>query len=73
MIWITNHPKPIESFWPRRKDVVYTEGEVVEASETFPKRRLEELGYIGIYADVESREEYYKKELIRGPQKSCMS
>lgn len=66
MIWITNHPKPIQSFWPRRA-TDYVEGRP-KATEKFSEKELEEQGLIGIYVDI-SAEEYCELPILKRPEK----
>jgi hypothetical protein len=53
--WVTNHPKGLQSFWPRRKGVKYFES-VPMPSFAHTSQALLEQGNVGIYlaADVDS-------------------
>jgi hypothetical protein len=64
MTWITNHPKPIQSLWPRRA-ANYVEG-LPKASEKYSVKELENQGLIGIYVDM-SREDYDKLPILKRP------
>ena len=55
LYFVTNHPKPIQSFWPRRAGVNYFEGEP-KSTDTFSQNELRERGIIGIYSDVPREE-----------------
>jgi hypothetical protein len=60
--WITNHPKPFESFWPRRTckyKVGKPKGNFAISSE-----ELEIIGLIGIYLD-EDVDNYFDLPLVK--------
>jgi hypothetical protein len=46
--WLTNHPKPLNSFWPRRP-ITYVEGDPKETSK-YSVEDLIAMDYIGIYS-----------------------
>ena len=60
--WITNNPKTIKSWWPRRK-TKYKEGPPKETS-TYTVEDLKFMGYIGIYLD-EDVEDYYNLPIVK--------
>ena len=65
-MWVTNHPKPIEGFWPRRV-CEYTEGPP-KATYKHSIEEFEAMGYIGIYVDMD-RKDYIKLPLAPNPKK----
>ena len=63
--WITNHPKPIESFWPRRT-CKYIEG-LPKKTDHYSVEEFISMGYIGIYLD-EDVEDYYSLTKVKNPK-----
>lgn len=66
MIWITNHPKPLMSMWPRRAGCEYIEGPP-KATFKYTVEEFESVGTIGVYVDME--ESLYRKlPLMKNPK-----
>ena len=64
-LWITNHPKSIQGFWPRRT-CEYFEG-LPQKTYKYSVEEFIEMGYIGIYVNM-TREEYEKYPLVANPK-----
>ena len=63
-VFITNHPKGLDSFWPRRQGVVYSAGPP-RATSQYSEQELRGQGLIGIYADKFYPDYFYRERVYR--------
>lgn len=60
--WLTNTPRSIKGFWPRR-DAKLSEG-LPQATETFTQEQLMERKIVGVYLDEDIDEGIKSRKLI---------
>ena len=64
--WLTNHPRSIKGWWPRR-DVKIYQGRP-KATDTFTVEQLEGMGQVGAYLAEDVPEGTNNKSLIKNPR-----
>lgn len=68
LTWITNHPKPLKSMWPRRAGVKYIEG-FPNPTDRYTVEELLKMGIIGVYVDM-PLSAYRKLPIIKKPERN---
>jgi hypothetical protein len=63
--WVTNTPRSIKGYWPRR-DAVLVEGPP-HATDTFTTEQLQEKRIVGIYLDEDIPEGIHSRKIIKHP------
>lgn len=67
MTWVTNNPRTILNWWPRRAGVRYREGPPKE-THAHTREELEGMGLVGIYIEDMTLEAYRKLPMVSSPK-----